>query len=71
MRDFNASERCDRCGAQARHEAYKPGHTKLLFCNHHHREHQEALLSNYWLIQSDIEVVVDKHTNRIETNEVQ
>lgn len=53
MRNFNAIERCDRCGAQARHAASKPGHHELLFCNHHYNKHREGLIDGYWLINSD------------------
>lgn len=54
MREFLAVERCDRCGARARHAASKPGHTELLFCDHHYRENRDALLDQYWLIESDL-----------------
>lgn len=54
MREFLAVERCDRCGAQAHHAATKAGHTELLFCGHHHREFRDALLNDYWLIESDV-----------------
>ena len=54
MREFLAIERCDRCGAQAYHAATKAGNSELLFCNHHHREFKDALLNNYWLIESDV-----------------
>lgn len=53
MRGFTAIDRCDRCGAQARHAARKPGKPELLFCGHHHREHRDSLLNDYWLIESD------------------
>ena len=54
MREFLAIDRCDRCGAQAKHAAVKPGFTELLFCNHHYREHRDALLDAYWTIESDV-----------------
>lgn len=53
MREFLASERCDRCGARAQHAATKPG-LELLFCSHHMREQHDALLKDYWLIESDL-----------------
>lgn len=52
MREFLASERCDRCGARAKHAATKPGCSELLFCDHHYRDSRDALLDNYWLIES-------------------
>lgn len=53
MLDLTALDRCDRCGAQAYHRATKPGMTELLFCAHHHKDHKNALLEQYWLIESD------------------
>ena len=60
MREFLASERCDRCGARAKHAATKPGCSELLLCDHHHREHKDKLLETYWLIESDITETVVK-----------
>lgn len=54
MREFNAADRCDRCGALAYHEAKKIGNCELLFCNHHYREFRDALIEDYWLIESNI-----------------
>lgn len=53
MLDLTAQDRCDRCGARAKHRAFKPGCADLLFCNHHHDELQASLLEQYWLIASD------------------
>jgi hypothetical protein len=53
MREFLANERCDRCGARARHAASK-GLYELLFCNHHFAEHKVALLDEYWTVESDL-----------------
>lgn len=54
MREFLAVERCDACGARAKHAANKPGRAELLFCDHHYRNHRDSLLENYWLIESDV-----------------
>lgn len=54
--ELNATHRCDRCGAQARHVATKPGtKSELLFCNHHYQKHRSKLQDEYWLIESDEE----------------
>ena len=53
MREFIATERCDRCGAQAKYAATKAGCAELLFCGHHYRENRDALINQYWLINSD------------------
>lgn len=39
---LKATDRCDRCGAQAYVEVLLSNGT-LLFCAHHGREHEEAL----------------------------
>ena len=70
MREFIASERCDRCGAQAYHVVTKPGFSELLLCNHHEVENHDKLLDTGWTIVSDVSSVIEKHTNRNETNEV-
>lgn len=54
MREFKATDRCDRCGAQAFHSATKSGFSELLFCNHHHKIHKDKLLETYWLIESKV-----------------
>jgi hypothetical protein len=38
------ADRCDACGAQAKVQVYF-WTGDLLFCNHHHNEHKEALAS--------------------------
>lgn len=40
---LNASDLCDRCGAQAYVRVLLPGSTELLFCAHHSRQHAAAL----------------------------
>lgn len=53
MLDLTAQDRCDRCGARAVHVARKKGFSELLFCGHHHREFEDALLNQGWGIYSD------------------
>lgn len=53
MLDLTASDRCDRCYARAAHVAQKSGFSELLFCGHHHREFESALLMQGWRIISD------------------
>ncbi len=52
---FTAADRCDRCGAQARHSARRADFPDLLFCSHHIREHLDKLLDTGWTIISDDE----------------
>jgi hypothetical protein len=40
---LTASDRCDRCGAQAYLRVELPGGSELLFCAHHAREHGPKL----------------------------
>lgn len=40
---LTASDRCDRCGAQALSYVETPGGGELLFCLHHAKEHLPAL----------------------------
>jgi len=40
---LKATDRCDRCGAQAYVRVMLPGRRELLFCGHHNREHASAL----------------------------
>ena len=40
---LNASDRCDRCGAQAYVRAELEGIGELLFCAHHARLHADKL----------------------------
>jgi hypothetical protein len=40
---LNATDLCDRCGAQAYVRVVLPGSGELLFCAHHNRQHADAL----------------------------
>ena len=53
VREFLATDRCDRCGARALHAATKTGF-ELLVCNHHFKEHKDALMVEYWTVESDL-----------------
>jgi hypothetical protein len=37
-------DRCDRCGAKAQVRAILPSGFDLMFCGHHAREHEAALI---------------------------
>lgn len=50
---FDAFDRCDRCGHQALALARKPGFSDLLFCAHHHRDHEDALITSGWAVVFD------------------
>jgi len=40
---LSATDRCDRCGAQAYVRVVLPGGSDLLFCGHHWNAHEEKL----------------------------
>ncbi|MBD8869649.1 DUF7455 domain-containing protein [Nocardioides donggukensis] len=40
---LTAADRCDRCGAQAYLRVELASGLELLFCAHHHREHEDKL----------------------------
>ena len=42
-RELNATDRCDRCGAQAYVRVLLANGGELVFCAHHGREHKDAL----------------------------
>jgi len=50
---LTAVDRCDRCGARAYVRVLLPGGGELLFCAHHGRAHQEALLARAAEIQDE------------------
>jgi hypothetical protein len=43
--ELTAADRCDRCGAAAQVRAVLPSGGELLFCAHHARKHNEALIN--------------------------
>lgn len=48
-RELNAEDRCDRCGAQAYFQIVKEK-KELLFCAHHGRQHEVALVLGGWTV---------------------
>jgi hypothetical protein len=52
---LNATDLCDRCGAQAYVRFVLPGSGQLLFCAHHARQHGEALAKIAVEIQDETE----------------
>lgn len=51
---LTAQDRCDRCIGQAYSIARKEGFDDLLFCNHHLREHRDALLAQGFEVIEDL-----------------
>lgn len=50
---LTAQDRCDRCGAQAYHQAEIAPDLILLFCNHHLQAHLTALVEQKVKVRSD------------------
>jgi hypothetical protein len=50
---FNALDRCDRCGAQAKLRAIMPSSLVLLFCNHHGNKYKYGLEAEGAIIESE------------------
>jgi ribosomal protein S14 len=42
---IGATDRCDRCGAQAHVRVRLDGGSQLMFCGHHFRQHEVRLRS--------------------------
>lgn len=45
--EFNALDRCDRCGSQA-YASFRRDDLELLFCLHHAKQHNLALECDNW-----------------------
>ena len=52
--EFNAHDRCDRCGAQAYVSASREDAGELLFCGHHFNKYESALDQDGWDINIDV-----------------
>lgn len=50
--EFNAQDRCDKCGAQA-YVAYRKDGFELLFCAHHMKQHNLSLECEGWTAYYD------------------
>lgn len=54
---LDASDRCDRCGAQAYMRVTLSSGGELLFCGHHGRAHHDKL--------QQVALRIDDHTERL------
>lgn len=50
VKELLATDRCDRCNAQAYHRATR-GEGELLFCNHHANEYGPALIAQGFILE--------------------
>lgn len=51
---FNALDRCDRCGAQARTRVIMPSSLVLLFCGHHTNKYIYGLVAMGAVTETDM-----------------
>jgi hypothetical protein len=58
VRELTATDRCDRCGAQAYVRTVLGSGSELLFCNHHWHENEDRL--------REIAVHIDDETDRLD-----
>lgn len=71
LRHLDATDRCDRCGAQAYTQYTLHSGGELLFCNHHNREHADAIQPNVvavidesWVLAAEERAkTLSKHTS--------
>lgn len=66
--EFNAQDRCDRCGAQALMSAARDG-LELLFCKHHAEQYNLALELDDWTLAYDVaglEKLYEKPTSTVD-----
>jgi hypothetical protein len=61
---LNASDRCDRCGAQAYVRVIMANGFELLFCAHHSREHADKLRQVALKIHDESERIKRDEANR-------
>jgi hypothetical protein len=54
---FDASERCDRCGAQAHSRVITSSPVPLLFCAHHRVEHDEYIRKSEFIVIDDADAL--------------
>jgi hypothetical protein len=56
---LTASDRCDRCGAQAYVRVTLAGGLDLLFCAHHNKEHEDKLKAVVVHVHDETHKLVD------------
>ena len=54
---MTASDRCDRCGAQAHVRVFLESGAALQFCGHHFRQHEVRLRSVAVDVQDELEKI--------------
>ena len=64
MAPLKATDRCDRCGAQAYIRATLPSSAELLFCAHHYAEHRPTLRDQGATIHDESQQLVASTTPR-------
>lgn len=57
-RDLNATDRCDRCGAQA-YVIGRKGLQELLFCGHHGRKFTPGLVGAGFMVEDNTALLTE------------
>ena len=63
---LTASDRCDRCGAQAYVRVHLSSGGELLFCGHHSREHGDKIKAIAVNVHDETSKLLDKPTAAVE-----
>jgi len=63
---LTASDRCDRCGAQAYVRVQLSSGGELLFCGHHSREHGDKIKAIAVNVHDETSKLLDKPTAAVE-----
>ncbi len=64
---LTASDRCDRCGAQAYLRVHLASGSELLFCAHHAREHSDKLKKVAVNVHDETSKLLDRPTTPSES----
>jgi hypothetical protein len=63
---LTATDRCDRCGAQAYVRVHLSSGGELLFCGHHSREHGDKIKAIAVNVHDETSKLLDKPTTAVE-----
>ncbi|MGO4602524.1 DUF7455 domain-containing protein [Terrabacter sp. 2YAF2] len=53
IRQLRITDRCDRCGSRAYAQTRSPEGLKLLWCGHHFKLHEPALIEKAHVVEAD------------------
>ena len=62
QKSLSKRDRCDQCQARAYVRVTK-NQLELMFCNHHFRSHEPAIIADEWLIDDQSQTLFDEVAN--------